>query len=90
MSVPEGPVDPKKKGSLTGAGVALVVIGLLILVPSGLCTGAFGIMAVVTAVNENSGSSVIGILTEPLSLGFMPILFGGVLLWAGLQLRKKK
>jgi hypothetical protein len=90
MSVPEGPVNPKKKGNLTGAGIALVVIGLLILVPSGLCTGAFGIMAVATAVSENNGNDVLQILTEALSFGFIPILLGSVLLWAGLQQRKKK
>jgi len=87
MSMPE---NPKPKGSLTGAGVALVVIGLLILVPSGLCTGVLGIMGAAAAISRNSWSDLFQGLTEALSFGFIPILLGGVLLWAGLRQRKKK
>ncbi|MGD0141762.1 MAG: hypothetical protein ABSC92_01230 [Rhizomicrobium sp.] len=87
MSMPE---NPKTKGSLTGAGVALVVIGLLILVPSGLCTGVLGIMGAAAAISRNNWSDLFQGLTEALSFGFIPILLGGVLLWAGLRQRKKK
>ena len=86
MSTPDGPAGPKNKGSLTGAGVALVVIGLLILVPSGLCTGAFGIIAII----NNNWSDTVQMLTEVISFGFIPILLGGGLLWVGLSLRKPK
>jgi hypothetical protein len=84
--MPDEPVGPTKKGSLTGAGIALVVIGLLILVPSGLCAGAFGIIAVI----NNNWNDGLQMLTEAISFGFIPIVLGSVLLWAGLQLRKKK
>jgi hypothetical protein len=87
MSMPE---NQKPKGSLTGAGVALVVIGLLILVPSGLCTGVLGIMGAAAAISRNNWSDLFQGLTEALSFGFIPILLGGVLLWAGLRQRKKK
>jgi hypothetical protein len=87
MSMPE---TPKPKGSLTGAGIALVVIGLLMLVPSGLCTGVLGIMGAAEAIGRNNWSDLFQGLTEALSFGFVPILLGSVLLWAGLQLRKKK
>jgi hypothetical protein len=90
VSTPEGPADTKQRGSLTGAGIALVVIGLLILVPSGLCTGLFGIMGVAEAISRNNWSNILQAITEALSFGFIPILLGGILLWAGLQLRKKK
>ncbi len=84
------PENPKSKGSLTGAGVALVVIGLLILVPSGLCTGLMGIAGFVAAVSDKNWNDFFQMLTEAVSFGFIPILLGGVLLWAGLRLRKTK
>jgi hypothetical protein len=90
MSTPEGPVEPKKKGSLTGAGVALVVIGLLILVPSGLCTGLMGIAGFFAAVSGNNWNDFIDTLTEAIGFGLIPILIGAFLLWAGLRLRKTK
>ena len=89
MSMPEGPLEPKNKGSLTGAGVALVVIGLLILVPSGLCTGLMGLAGFVAAVSDSNWSDFIQMLTEAISFGLIPIAVGAFLLWAGLRLRKK-
>jgi hypothetical protein len=73
----------------TGAAVALVVIGLLFLVPSGLCTGFFGIMAVVGAFQqpENSSFSELG---PVLGIGAPFILVGIVLLRVGLRARKPK
>ena len=56
ISVPDGQADPHKKGSLTGAGIALVVIGLLILVPSGLCTGLLGIIGRLDGVTKGNGA----------------------------------
>jgi hypothetical protein len=90
MSTPDGPTEPRKKGSLTGAGVALVVVGLLILVPSGLCTGLMGIAGFVAAVSDRNWSDFVQMLTEAISFGLIPILIGSLLLWAGLRLRKKK
>jgi hypothetical protein len=88
--MPEGPPEPKKKGSLTGGGIALVVIGLLILVPSGLCTGLMGIAGFVAAVSDSNWNDFTQMLTETISFGLIPILVGAFLLWAGLQRRKKK
>ncbi len=88
MSTPETP--PPRKPPLTAAGIALVVIGLLILVPSGLCTGLIGIGGVVASLSQGSSADIPQILTEAISFGLIPIAIGGFLLWAGLRLRKKQ
>jgi len=71
-----------------GAGaVALVVIGLLILVPSGLCTGIFGVGAIYDMVTSSS-SEGFSILLEALMFGGIPIAIGGLLVFAGFKMRK--
>jgi hypothetical protein len=70
------------KGSLTGLGVALMVIGLLILVPSGLCTGLFGLMGLISGDLEALGFAIV--------YGIVPVLVGAGLVWAGLKLRQRK
>jgi hypothetical protein len=47
-------------------------------------------MGVAEAISRNNWSNILQAITEALSFGFIPILLGGILLWAGLQLRKKK
>jgi hypothetical protein len=90
MSTPEDPADPKKKGSLTGAGIALVVIGVLILVPSGLCTGLLGIFGIGEAVSTGNWNNFWNDLASDFMIPLFFVVIGGALLWAGLQQRKKK
>jgi hypothetical protein len=90
MSTPEGPLEPKKKGSLTGAGVALVTIGLLILVPSGLCTGLMGIFGVKEAVDSGNWNNFWSDLENDFLVPLFFVVIGGGLFWAGLSLRKPK
>jgi hypothetical protein len=85
----EGPADPKEKGSLTGAGCALVGIGLLILVPSGLCTGVMMINSLAEVIRTNQPGYLWVLLTYVMGIGLIPILLGAGLLWAGLSRRKK-
>lgn len=83
MSQPEGqPPRPH----WTTLSVVLVIIGLLILVPSGLCTGLFGIGAM---LEGGSPGESLGILLIALLYGAVPIAIGGVLVYAGLQARRK-
>jgi hypothetical protein len=73
-----------------GAGaVALVVIGLLILIPSGLCTGIFGVGAIY-AIITSSSSEGFSILAEAVLIGGIPIAIGGLLVFAGFRLRTKR
>ena len=90
MSIPEGPADPKKKGSLTGAGIALVVIGLLILVPSGLCTGLMGIFGIGEAVSTGNWNNFWNDLASDFMIPLFFVVIGGALFRAGWSLRKPK
>lgn len=72
--------------------VALMVIGLLILVPSGLCTALLGIPALISIVasmftgNVGDAMSTLGMVA---TVGGIPVVIGGVLVFAALRLRKR-
>ena len=81
MSPPEPP--PRRRGA---AAIALIVVGLLILIPSGLCTSVFVIMGLVSSfsVPGDSASSFL----EALVFGGPFIAFGTALLVLGLRGRR--
>jgi hypothetical protein len=66
-------------------GMALIVIGLLILIPSGLCTAFFGAMSVWETITGGTGLSV---LPEALMVGGPFIVVGALLFYWGRHLRK--
>ena len=68
----------------TFISVALFVLGLLILIPSGLCTAVMGSFMV--AENPNFDPSGILLL---LVFGGIPMAAGAVLMWAGLKARTR-
>jgi hypothetical protein len=79
---PAPPVVTPRRHWTLGA-VALFALGLLIAVPSGLCTGLFGFMAFI----QPDG---LGPMLPMVALyGGVPLLFGALLIWAGLSLRKR-
>lgn len=84
MSEPQTP-PLGKRPPWTGAALALFVIGLLILIPSGLCTGIFGLIA----LSQGLGADMVGFLLEALVFGGPFILVGGGLVYAAYQLRKR-
>jgi hypothetical protein len=84
------PENPTPKGSLTGVGVALVVIGLLILVSSGLCTGLIGFFGVSEAVSSGNWDSFWNDFANDFVMPLFFVLLGGALFWSGLSLRKPK
>jgi hypothetical protein len=69
----------------TGAAIALLTIGLLILIPSGLCTAVFGIGSLVD--NSPPGDIFFSLLLV-LVVGGIPIAIGTALVRAGLKARK--
>jgi hypothetical protein len=84
MSQPE---TPSPRPHWTALSVVLFVIGLLILVPSGLCTGIFG------AVSLFGGGDVqesLAALLAILLYGAIPIAIGAVLVYAGLKARRRE
>ena len=70
----EGPPQ-QKKPSWPGASLALFILGLCMLVPSGLCT------AIAIVVYP------LGILVF-LLLGGIPMAMGGALIWGALRARR--
>ena len=62
------------------AGIAFLVLGLLIFVPSGICTGIFGGGALLDAVTHPDNWS------DSSSMLFAAILFGGPFVVAGILL----
>jgi hypothetical protein len=79
MSLREEP--PRQHFSAAGTA-ALFVIGLLVLVPSGLCTGILGGGAILSMLTEpkDAGSSV-GMLAMALVVGGPFVIGGGVMVW---------
>jgi hypothetical protein len=67
--------------------VALFILGLLILVPSGLCTVVFGGMILI----EPGGSpgELLSISLMVLMFGVVPMAVGALLVWAGLKARPR-
>ena len=77
------PLPPQQnKPRWTFIGVALFVLGLLIFIPSGLCTAVFG--AFTLAEGDPSGILLI------LLFGGIPMAAGALLMWAGFKARSRE
>lgn len=84
------PPDPQTQTARprwTFISVALFILGLLILVPSGLCTVAFGGMML---VEPGSSGEFLSIGLMVLMLGVAPMAVGALLMWAGLKARPRQ
>jgi hypothetical protein len=70
----------------TGGIVALIVVGLLLLVPSGLCTAAVGLGAIygMIASPQNAGDAL-GVIPMVLIVGGPFIAGGAALLITGIR-----
>lgn len=88
MSDPNAaPAVAATKPHWSALAVVLLVIGLLILIPSGLCTGIFGVGALYDAVTSSSAEGF-SILVEALIFGAVPIAIGAALVYAAFKVRK--
>ena len=79
--------DPTTKPKYSAAGTAaLMIIGLLFLVPSGLCTGILGGGAIIDAFvhPQNIGDSASMMVTVAI-VGGPFVAFGAVLVWFGVK-----
>ena len=70
-------------GRWTGVSIALFVLGLLILLPSGLCTAILG----ASALFEGLGTADIGALFAVLLTGGIPAGIGAALVYAAFKIR---
>jgi hypothetical protein len=70
-------------GRWTAASIALFVLGLLILLPSGLCTAIFGAASLI----EGLGTADLGALLAVLLTGGIPAAIGAALVYAAFKIR---
>ena len=98
MSHPDPPAGAPPPVRWTAAGIALLVLGLLILVPSGLCTAFVGIPMVFTTVFSSFSVRSFRSSAEQLwffaflvgLIGGVPIAIGGALVRAGLKKLRRR
>jgi hypothetical protein len=87
--MPEPDPTPKPKGAGCIAG-ALLALGLLILVPSGLCTGAMTIYPILMFIFDPKHPSISNdMIPMVLTVGGPFVLIGGVLTWIGYTMRRR-
>jgi len=83
MSQPDPSRAPRHNAKVTAA---LLIVGLLILVPSGLCTGIFGGSALIDMLSHPRGEDYSsGILLTAFIVGTPFIAIGGTLLWLAIR-----
>jgi hypothetical protein len=81
------PQSPPPEPKWTAAAITLVVIGLLILVPSGLCTGVMGISALFDS-SDGANFNIV-ILAMALIVGGPFVVIGALLVRTGLRERRR-
>jgi uncharacterized BrkB/YihY/UPF0761 family membrane protein len=86
MSQPDPQTQPSRP-RWTFISVAMFILGLLILVPSGLCTVVFGGMILIQP--DGSPGEILSIGLMVLMFGVVPMAVGGLLVWAGLKARSR-
>jgi hypothetical protein len=80
---------PKPRGAGCAA-VALVTLGLLILVPSGLCTGFFALYPIVEPILDPNHRPVSGDFGIAISIGVPFVIVGGLLTWLGFSMMRRR
>ena len=66
----------------------MICAGLLVLVPSGLCTGFVSVVSLVSAVGNSPSGYEIGVFWISLMVGGPPILMGIALIFVGRRLNR--
>lgn len=83
MSQPSSP--ERRPVRWTIISVALLIVGLLILIPSGLCTALVGGSIIVEGVPYGDLSGILIVLFY----GGPPIVVGAALVWAAFKARRR-
>lgn len=84
------PPNPGLDRPLSGPGIFLIVIGIIIALPSGLCSATLLGLAVYSVVE---GEPLRYFLEDGLPMllaSFAPFAIGIVLIWAGFKLRRER
>ena len=81
---------PQPRTDTLGGTIVLLVLGLLVLVPSGLCTGYFGfigLMGLLDGHDQGYGTMFFG---AALILGGPFVVAGVAMLWVGIKRWRKR
>ncbi len=81
------PAIARRQPHWTALAITLLVIGLLIAIPSGLCTGVFGVGAIYDMMTSSSSEGA-NILMMALMVGGIPLVVGIGLVAVAFSLRK--
>ncbi len=76
---------PVRKPPLTGGGIACILLGIVLALPSGGCTGLALVMLV---VDGSSPGEALSIMLMVLLFAALPLVGGIALIWAGLRMRR--
>jgi hypothetical protein len=79
------PPDPPPSGRRSVGAIVLIGLGLLVLVPSGLCTGVAGLIGIFNL--DRDGAGFLGLV---LIIGGLPILIGTAFLVIGLKMPRRE
>ncbi|HEY4943144.1 MAG TPA: hypothetical protein VII56_17065 [Rhizomicrobium sp.] len=79
--------QPEFKPRHSAAGTAaLLILGLLVLIPSGLCTGILGGGALIGAFEDpKNADSALSFLLMPLIIGGPFVVGGGAMVWVAIK-----
>lgn len=80
------PGAPKKRPGLVASGIAVIMAGLVIFLPSGLCTAIFGLANIGSAIRSGQWSGLLFVI----GIGIIPVGVGALTIWAGIQILRGK
>jgi hypothetical protein len=82
----DAPLDnPPRPPRRSRTSIALITVGLLILIPSGLCTGTVGVIFLWNEILQVGFLGFLDMLELVLTVGGVPIAIGAGLLFWGLR-----
>ena len=82
--------QPPPRADTLGGTIVLLVLGLLVLVPSGLCTGYFGIIGLMGMLDSRDTGYGILFFGSALVLGGPFVVGGGAMLWIGIRRLRRR
>jgi len=84
------PNEPERRSVSSALGaIALIVIGLLVLIPSGLCTSVYGFSAIAAYI-ANPSQGDIWILAPALVIGLPFVIIGALIVRGGVRTWRDK